>query len=389
MKRKLRYQPRTRRGVILPLSAFLLVIMVGLVALAVDVGYLQVARTQLQQSADAAALAAASELVDNESFGAVADLTDEISSARALAAQYAGANKICSDAPSIDQNNGNSTSGDVVVGYLQDPSDRSQNLDVSDLNQANAVQVRVRRTQSSNGEVDLFFARIWGANSQALSATSTAAMLKNFGGFKAPADGSNLGILPFAIDEQTWMAMLAGGGTDQWAWNDADSSVGHGHDGIPEVNLYPQGTGSPGNRGTVDIGSGNNSTHDIARQIVHGVNSTDLAQLPNGQLALNENGVLHLSGDTGISAGVKDELASIIGKTRVIPVFRSVSGPGNNAQYEIVLFVGIRVLDVKLTGAMSGKRVMVQPANVKMEGGIPGGASQSSYFVHSPVWIVR
>ena len=389
MKRELRHQPRMRRGVILPLTAFLLVVVVALVALAVDVGYLQVARTQLQQSADAAALAAASELVDNDSLGGVADLTNEIGSARSLAAQYAGANEICSAAPSIDQNNGNSASGDVVVGYLQDPSDRSQTLDFTDVNRANAVQVRVRRTQDSNGEVDLFFARIWGADSQALSATSTAALLKNFGGFKAPSDGSNLGILPFALDEQTWMSMLAGSETDQWAWNDTTSSVGPGQDGIPEVNLYPQGTGSPGNRGTVDIGSGNNSTQDIARQIIHGVNSTDLAQLPNGQLALNEAGVLHLSGDTGISAGVKDELASIIGKTRVIPVFRSVSGPGNNAQYQIVLFVGIRVLDVKLTGAMSGKRVMVQPANVKMEGGIPGGDSQSSYFVHSPVWIVR
>lgn len=155
------------------------------------------------------------------------------------------------------------------------------------------------------------------------------------------------------------------------------------------VSEYPQGTGSPGNRGTVDIGSTNNSTSDIARQIIHGVNSQDLAQLPNGQLALNESGVLNLNGDTGISAGVKDELASIKGKTRVIPVFRKVTGPGNNAQYEIVMFVGIRVLDIKLTGAMSGKRVMVQPANVKMEGGIAGGASQTSYFVHSPVWIVR
>lgn len=389
MKRRLCHQSRMRRGVILPLTAFMLVALVGLVALAVDVGYLQVAKTQLQQSADAAALAAASELVDKNSFGATPDLSNEVSSARGLAAQYAAFNKICTDAPSIDQNNGNTTSGDVVIGYLQDPSDRSQTLDFADVNQANAVQVRVQRTQNSNGEINLFFARIWGNNSQALTATATAAMLKNFGGFKAPSDGSNLGLLPFALDEQTWLAMLAGGGNDQWSWNDAQNRIDAGQDGKREVNLYPQGTGSPGNRGTVDIGSNNNSTSDIARQIVHGVNSLDLAQLPNGRLELNQNGVLHLNGDTGISAGVKDELSSIIGKTRVLPIFRSVTGPGNNAQYEIVMFVGIRVLDVKLTGAMSGKRVIVQPAHVKMEGGIPGGATQSSYFVHSPVWIVR
>ena len=52
-----KYRPPRRRGAIAVLSAFLMVGMLAMVALAIDVGYLQVARTQLQQSADAAALA--------------------------------------------------------------------------------------------------------------------------------------------------------------------------------------------------------------------------------------------------------------------------------------------------------------------------------------------
>jgi len=47
---------------------------------------------------------------------------------------------------------------------------------------------------------------------------------------------------------------------------------------------------------------------------------------------------------------VKDELASIVGKPRIIPIFDSVSGPGNNASYEIVAFAVVRIMDVKLTG---------------------------------------
>ena len=43
-------------------------------------------------------------------------------------------------------------------------------------------------------------------------------------------------------------------------------------------------------------------------------------------------GKLYLNGDTGISAGVKDELASIKGQPRIIPIFSTVSGNGNNAQ---------------------------------------------------------
>jgi Flp pilus assembly protein TadG len=365
-----------------------MVLMLAMIAFAVDVGYLQVARTQLQQSADAAAIAATMELVDS-GFSTSPDLTAETASARSIAVQYAAANPICTVAPSVDPNDGNGTSGDVVVGYLQDPSDQTQVMDFTDPNRANAVQVRVQRTSNTNGEVHLFFGRIFGNTGQPVTATATAALLNNLGGFQAPASGGNLGILPFALDEQTWNDMMAGGGDDDWTWDPAQSQISSGADAVREVNLYPQGTGSPGNRGTVDIGGNNNSTHDIARQIVYGVNSSDLAQMPGGMMALNADGELTLNGDTGISAGIKDELSSVKGEPRVIPIFRSVTGPGNNAQYLIVKFVGVRVLDVKLTGAMSNKRVIVQPAHVKMEGGIPGGNNQTSFFVHSPVWLVR
>lgn len=387
--RKLRRQKRSRRGSIVVLSAIMLIFLLGLVAFAIDVGVMEVARTQLQQAADSAALAATSELVDDGTLAGFPDLSAETTSARNVAVQFAAANLICSKAPAIDPNVSNSASGDVVVGYLANPSDRTQTMNFSDPNAANAVQVRVQRTTASNGEVSLFFGKIFGQGSQAMQATATAAMLTNFGGFKAPADGSDLGILPFALDEYTWNDMLAGGGSDSWTWNDSQQQITAGSDSVREVNLYPQGTGAPGNRGTVDIGGSNNSTADIARQIVDGVSPSDLAQMPGGTIALNAQGELSLNGDTGISAGVKDELASIKGQPRVIPIFRTVTGPGNNAQYTIVAFVGVRILDVVLTGPMGNKRVTVQPANVKIEGGIAGGSNQTSYYVYSPVWLVR
>jgi hypothetical protein len=102
--------------------------------------------------------------------------------------------------------------------------------------------------------------------------------------------------------------------------------VATGSDGVREVNLYPQGTGSPGNRGSVDIGGSNNSTADIARQIVYGISPQDFEALGH-PLTFNDDGNLFLNGDTGISAGVKDELASIIGQPRIIPIFQQVRGP--------------------------------------------------------------
>jgi hypothetical protein len=87
---------------------------------------------------------------------------------------------------------------------------------------------------------------------------------------------------------------------------------------------------------------------------------------------------------------VKDELASIIGEPKVIPIFSTVTGPGNNAQFTIVRFVGVRIVEVDLTGAASSKRVMIQPSNVVIRGAIPSTSStQTSYFIYSPVWLVR
>lgn len=215
-----------------------------------------------------------------------------------------------------------------------------------------------------------------------------AAFINNFAGFKTPSDGSNLQILPFALDENTWNSLASGNGGDNWKWNASTERVVAGCDGVREVNLYPQGTGSPGNRGTVDIGGSNNSTSDLARQIVHGISAQDMEDL-GGDLEFNAQGTLTLNGDTGISAGVKDELASIIGEKRIIPLFSSVNGPGNNAQYTITKFVGVRILEVKLTGAMSGKRLMVQPANIAIKGGIPADGPQKTVGVYSPVRLVN
>ena len=48
-----------RSGNILVLTAFMMVAVMAMVAFALDVGYLKVVRTQLQRSAESAALAAA------------------------------------------------------------------------------------------------------------------------------------------------------------------------------------------------------------------------------------------------------------------------------------------------------------------------------------------
>src|SRR5688572_13943213 len=134
-----------RRGNVLVLTAFLMATSLMLLAFAVDIGYLQTARVELQRTADAAAIASAWELVNAGSGGSLS-MSTAIANARTTAATYAAANPICRTAPGVDGNTGNSLDGDVVVGYLSDPTDPGVPLDTSDLSRTNAIQVRVRRT---------------------------------------------------------------------------------------------------------------------------------------------------------------------------------------------------------------------------------------------------
>ncbi|MDX1963413.1 MAG: pilus assembly protein TadG-related protein [Pirellulales bacterium] len=382
-------QHAKRAGNVMMLTLFLLVGLLGCVAFAVDLGYLSMARTELQRTADAAALAAGWDLLNNNAVKFDFDMQAEITAARAQAQSYSLLNTVCNTGPSLDANTSNSQSGDIVIGYLSNPSDPACAWSFNNSQLFNAVQVTVNRGINQNGEVPLFFSRIWGLTGQTMSATATAALNNNFGGFEiSSGGGGNLQILPFALDEVTWNALMNGNGSDNYSYDPATGNVTSGSDGVLEVNLYPQGTGSPGNRGTVDIGGGNNSTNDIARQIVDGISPADLEALGK-PLKLNESGELTLNGDTGISAGVKDELASIIGQPRIIPIFRTVVGPGNNATYTIVKFAGVRLLNVKLTGSMSSKKVMIQPARLVVKGGIPSTTQGTSYFLYSPVRLVR
>lgn len=367
-----------RKGVSVVFTVICLVVLFSMAALAIDIGYLYNARAEVQRSADSAALAACWEMGDQLAAGG-AELDAEV---RGVAANAAGMNNICNKSPLLDGT-------DVTFGYLADIFDRDMPLDTSDQSRFNAVTVRVRRNSAINGQVRTYFARVMGIPGVGTEATATAVILHEIAGFETPNDGSNIDILPFALDEDTWNSMMAGVGSDSYSWNEETQQIQAGSDNVLEMNLYPQGTGSPGNRGTVDIGGSNNSTNDIARQILHGISADDMAAM-GGSLEFDANGELTLNGDTGISAGVKDELASIIGEVRIIPIFSNVQGPGNNADYTIVKWCGVRIMDVKLTGPKKQKRLTIQKAPASSPGIIPSpGTTSGSEYLFSRAFLVR
>lgn len=382
-----------RRGGVVVMVVVLLAVLLGMAALSVDIGTLYVARTELQRVADSAALAAASKLLDEDRLKGSANMAEEMNAARAQAVQYAHSNWVLNGNPDLDGNTSNSPTGDVVFGYLYDPTNLGESLKLEDPSLYNSVRVLVRRNSIRNGSVLHKFASIFGNFSADLGASSTATFKDGVVGYKVTDKTGNAELLPLALQKDYWAGLLdwslATG--DHYSYDPTTGAVSAGSDGIPELNLFP-GAGSgqlpPGNFGTVDIGSPNNSAADLARQIREGISADDLAYF-GGELRLGSDGVLPLNGDTGLTASIKDDLISILGMPRAIPIFTTVSGPGNNSVFNVVGFVGIRIMNVKLTGAMKSKEVVIQPAYVVDDAVITAAGSGESYFVYEPVHLTR
>ncbi|MCE5303511.1 MAG: VWA domain-containing protein [Planctomycetaceae bacterium] len=139
----------TRRGAIAVLALVFMVVILGMVAFVVDVGYLALTRTRLQAAADAGALAGAA--------------TINLPRAEMEAEAKSIASQNMSGQPVLN-------SSDIEYGvwdagaYTFAPSSSA----------ANAVRVTVRTSENNGGATPLFFARIFGLTSVDQSATAIA-----------------------------------------------------------------------------------------------------------------------------------------------------------------------------------------------------------------------
>lgn len=398
-----RRSPARRRGAIAVLAALMLILVFAMVAFAVDIGYLLLARSEAQRSADAAAMAGVWELVNDDFHKGEFD--DNHDSARLVAMRYAQLNTVGQVTPTLDANWTNSSSGDIVMGRLTNPANPLSDLAFGNAGRYNAVRVTVSRTANQNGEVPFFFANLLGVNSAAITAEATAAFMDGVSGFRVTETSGKTTLMPFVIHEDTWQDYAANPGhfSDGFSYDASADSVNSGGDGTPEIRMFAQGApggtsngngngnGSgqtaPGNFGTVDIGNPNNAAPDLWRQIREGPSLGDL-KAHGGEISLDPvTKTTVLNGDTGMTASMKAALADIVGQPRTIMLYRSISGSGNNAQYMITGFLGVTVVDFALTGG--DKYILVQPTTVVDRTAIATDAEGTSHFVSQPARLVR
>ena len=142
--------PLRQRGAVAPFMALMLPVLIGSAAFAIDLAYVHVVRNELQNDADAAALAGAHALVDASS--GVVRWADATTQAQQSVALNQAAGQRLSDAQ-------------VQTGYWNltgKPSGLQSPSLVPTVWDAPAVAVTVRKAAGQNqGAVPTFFARFW------------------------------------------------------------------------------------------------------------------------------------------------------------------------------------------------------------------------------------
>ncbi|MCD4688955.1 MAG: hypothetical protein K8R55_06440 [Desulfuromonadaceae bacterium] len=186
------------KGATIVLVSILLVVIIGVAALAIDIGNLAATKGELQKLADGAALAAAGELGKQYKSGPCAGIT---TTAIAIIANNVAQNNVA-DTKSIGLQ-----SKDIAIGCWDFDDDSFTTFGVDDCGCSekipNAVSIIARRDSEANTPVDTFFAGVLGPDTVGLRATAIAAL-------SGPSEANDIpipvGISKAWFDPDRWAA---------------------------------------------------------------------------------------------------------------------------------------------------------------------------------------
>jgi Flp pilus assembly protein TadG len=367
---------------IAPLTGVLVIFLFAMVAFTVDIGYIVQTKEELQNAADAAALAGAGRLADYELTATFTpsgslSLVSGPASTTAVNEAVKFAQKNVAGGGSVVMNQ-----SDVTVGYRTFPSTNAPFQAVPPANTfPNSVHVVARRdSQVSTGPLKLFFAPVLGISTADVQAKATATVWGGTRviGFKG-IPGMNSLLLPIALDATAWNAMVSlgtmpTGYTVQDLYTvvrptttlQSPNNVTSGTDGIPEmVGVYPNPI-MPGDFGLVVLGPDTSAAGDFQNWITNGPSTADLTYLAQNQNPVSGSTTWTASvsapatvtAGPGLKASEQTALQSIIGQPRIMPLYSTAA----NGTYTITGFAGVTIVEAVLTG--SNKHITIQPTAV-------------------------
>lgn len=405
------------RGGVLVLVAVCLTLFLICLALAVDFGLIVYHRGQLNSVSDAAVLAAARELIDEDALTGLSNQVDDITAARDYTEMYASLNR---NGFALDRNDDNKVSGGVKVGYIQDPLDMDSPLITNGFQVANSIEVTASQSNQINGPLKLLLGAFTGTNEVEVAARSTATIENRIAGFQL-REGETLPMLPMVAYEDSWNNAFDGvSDFDQYNVDPSTGEVTPGSDGIPEflyAPFYPK-QGIPGHdgNGRTSFITDTVSAEYIANQIKNGMTKSDLESNNADGMKLTKNAfgkfAKWVPGQQWMDISWHNALNNIKGQKRIIPLFKSLSesqfrplvfkgtdeqlfqifnGVGlpelpeqcssANEWYEIVGFQGVTVCESFWPDEQKLRRVYLQPAQMIINSAVIDSEMKSSKTV--------
>lgn len=152
---------KQQRGSVSVLIAFMLPVLIGVAAFAIDLGFKAVTKSELQNAADAAALAGAGTLYRDGTLN------------------WSDAIKAAQDAIKLNSAAGRQLRTGTVTGGYWNPSSSSPTFQVSPISlspgDSPVISVAISKSEGENdGGSTVFFAKYWGINSLNVSASAIA-----------------------------------------------------------------------------------------------------------------------------------------------------------------------------------------------------------------------
>ncbi len=364
----------------MPALALALLAVLGGAALVVDRLALDTAKNELRTSAEAAALAAARELANDDRLRPDFDPAALQMKSRFAAARIAAENFIAGEALTLNTE----PNGDVRFGHLQVDPETGETIfvEAEGQDEPTTVVVHARRTSDRDSAIPLPFRTLYAPTDADVVAVAEASI--NFGviGLR-PIDELSIPTLPLAIlsqavEEQdssaekfptardprsktaqaskpkqpsvsSWARDIEQRrGTDRFGYDASTGEVTQDADGIPEITLRTVGRSADAKSNTFVLALSGDLTQDsLWRQICEGWSADDLQPL-GGELLLG-HGPLNLAGLRGVDCNVLGSaLRKMLGQPRVVFLYdREIGDPrASVASLQVTKMVAGRVMSV-------------------------------------------
>jgi hypothetical protein len=361
----------TRRGTVAPLTVLLMIPLVGMLAFSIDVGYVALVQSELQNAADAAALAGAEKLQglyvqfhmpgqtqQSEIFLRAVNNAETGDCPKYTAKTFGRSNKA---------GNVGITVPDEDISFSYRDASGTEHPAVYPHRFPNTIKVVARRDNSANTPLTLFFGLLLKQNRVDLTAVASATIYTGEATSATPIPGVKAHILPVALDVNIWTEFLVSGRSGGPGGN-----IHYDKDGIPQLHVYPNPGSAPGSFGLIDVGRGHSDVPAFRNWVSEGRTPNDIQYLiDHDLLPVTVASPKWWRCGPDMRSSLVENFAAVMGQPSLIPVFAPHQGlpgqagyqaarvDGSMSEYNVVGFVGVTVTQAEKSG--DSMDISIQP----------------------------